>query len=295
MFPSSPKATSLDSVLAVLVLLLGFGACGGRVPVLPPGAPQTAPDLLDAGIRALETGASDEAQLMLQEAIHQLPSLQEAHYYLGLAAMQNSDVGTANRAFSDALLLEPRTQVLQYSRGDIHYNLGAAYASLNRNLEALDQFLRATEVEPMFEKAWLAVANLQLGSNRPEKARATLKRATQRLPRSPDLQLALAELEFDAHETSEALHRIRRVITSLRRPGRAHLLLARARLKLGQAHLALAPLDRYLTSRPTDPAGWRLKGELLDKLGLGESAKEAFARSEELSSHGEPGMSHDGL
>ena len=89
------------------------------------------------GRLALAKGQPGEAIPLLQDAVHDQPTLASAHYYLGLALLVNNNLPSAKMSFSEAIKLTP--------------NLAEAHLALIRlqcQARNFDQALAAAQLVP---------------------------------------------------------------------------------------------------------------------------------------------------
>ncbi|MBM4366937.1 MAG: tetratricopeptide repeat protein, partial [Deltaproteobacteria bacterium] len=112
--------------------------------------------------------------------------------------------GDASRARGALDLLKPLTS--QYpDRAEIPYNIGVAHNILGDDTEARRSWLRATEVDPAFARAWLNLAALSARKGQHEAALASLQAGIRQNPRDVDLRVAAIATQRQLRRYSEAV------------------------------------------------------------------------------------------
>jgi Tfp pilus assembly protein PilF len=271
----SPLGLILPALLATALT----SACSTSPPPGELGLPGDSRELYRYGLAALERGDAQRAVDALRGAVRREPSFQEAQYMLGRAAYETGDLGTSLRAFADALLLSASLPVPPYSPADVHYNLAVVLRATRQQAAAAEQLQQATRLEPDFALAWLRLAELQRERGALEAARSSLAQAVAAAPGLAEAQLLRARVAADAGDDAAAQTALRQAVLYDATLAQAFLELARLHAAAGRPAAALAPLDAYLELRPDDPAAWRLRGEVLEALGLRRTAMAAFDRA----------------
>ncbi len=112
--------------------------------------------------------------------------------------------GDASRARGALELLKPLTA--QYpDRAEIPYNIGVAHNILGDDTEARRSWLRATEVDPSFARAWLNLAALSARKGQHEAALASLQAGIRQNPKDVDLRVAAIATQRQLRRYSEAV------------------------------------------------------------------------------------------
>ena len=120
-------------VLFILLLtLVGLG-CAKKAP--PPPPEPTAQEYFDSGLRAYKMESFQQAAQNFEMAAAKSPSMQDAHYYLGLSYWKLNMLGNAKKSFVEVLNLNPGHLYARESLGILLYR-EANFSEAKRNLEA---------------------------------------------------------------------------------------------------------------------------------------------------------------
>lgn len=125
---------------------------------------------------------------------------------------------------------------------------GQLLMQANQYAAALDRFAQAAHAEPDNALYWFETARAQLALNQPDAARATLERAARLRPHWLPLVSALALID----------------------------------LRQGKGPAALSRVDALLASRPKDPGGLALKGDIELASGQPDAALAAYAEAQRV-------------
>ncbi len=105
-----------------------------------PDASVGAPYML-VGVLYLYMGRPDRAQAPLEKSLALEPALRGARTYLGILALQQTDLDRAETAFKTELAAEPNDQLAVAELGEVRYRQG-------RWADAADQIAKSRTVEP---------------------------------------------------------------------------------------------------------------------------------------------------
>jgi len=107
---------------------------------------------LEIGVKAHNQGKLNEAETIYKNILDKAPSNTDALHLLGVIKHQ---LGNHKEA------IEKITKAIQLKSSAIYYgNLGMAYNALGKDEEAAESFKKALEINPRYEKAYLAHYNL---------------------------------------------------------------------------------------------------------------------------------------
>lgn len=109
--------------------------------------------LLQQGIEFLKVGKIDEAIENLEKVTSLAPNDYRGFNFLGIAYAQKKLYNRAIGALSTAVHLRPDVP-------SIHYNLGLAYQAEGLADKAREQYQRALNIDPIYEKADAALKAL---------------------------------------------------------------------------------------------------------------------------------------
>jgi superkiller protein 3 len=150
---SNIRFASIAAVLWVFVFTLIVGCQPGQQPQMNmPFAPQSAGlQQYVAAVRAYNSGDTERATSLLQEAVKKDPKLTMAHAMLGDMYRTRGDYDLALDEYQAAARLDPYT-------AESHYRLGVAYQLLQKPQDAANSYKRAIELDPNH-----MLANMNLG------------------------------------------------------------------------------------------------------------------------------------
>ena len=222
--------------IPVLLLLLG-----APIPVLHG---QTAPELQQRGIQALEAGQYAAAEQVLTRLVTVHPSA-AAFSYLATAEGAEGKYDQAIAHFRKSIELGNDTP-------SMHYVLGLAYLKVNQSGPGIRELELATTREPNFTAARYALGLALLDAGRPREALVSLQQVRGPLAKNPWMWTSLVRAQFGAGYVDGALKTIDEAANSLSPD--AHMLASLARLCLDhdQAQKARELLENACELAPAD-------------------------------------------
>ena len=153
------KASFLISLIVVLFLMLGQGACSRKKPVnvnadaVAQGG-HTAEEnrtqalaLLDEGKDFYRNDQDEKAAETFAQVIKLDPELAEAHFRLGLAYDAVGKEQEAEGAYKKAIEVYKKHLDESAKDPETHYNMGQAYAGLHLYTEAVREYRQATKLK----------------------------------------------------------------------------------------------------------------------------------------------------
>jgi type IV pilus assembly protein PilF len=214
----------LAFAIACAAILPGCASSGGGK-----GAAQGESErYLRLGYVQLERGQTQEALASAQTAIDRDPKNADAHNFLGLIYMSQSDYPKAAERLKEAVKINPFFT-------DAHNNLGVAYRQLKQYDKALGEFQTA------------------------------LKDKTYKTPEK--IELNLGHLYLDQGVLSEAVNAYERAIGINPNYALGHLALGTAYRKMGREDLAGKQFQKVIQLAPDTPEATRAKQELASGAG----------------------------
>jgi len=158
------------------------------------------------GIAHFKAGRNAEARTALTHAIELDPKFAPSFAYLGMTSVEIGDYNQAIKSYEQALAVDAKLGVVHYLIADVMLKQSNADA----NSQTIETHLsRATELEPNFAPARLALGKLYLRTNRAADAVGQLEQA----------------IKLDAN-LAEAYYQIGRAYTKLKRTADAQNVLA---------------------------------------------------------------------
>lgn len=255
-------AAAAQAALAVL----------GTAPLLPPA-------LKLLGIARLRQGREAAAEALLGRVLQLAPQDEEAAFQLGLHWQRRQQYAQAAACATQGLRAAP------LHRG-LHHLMGLVYCETRRP-EAGEHHLRLALRDAPQEPALLAaLAHALKLQGRMTESAALYEQALALAPDNVDILLGYVQLEELRHEVAHAGALLRRA--QALQPAHISIPLAWVVLKKreGELEAALA-LARAEGARADYPPSlhvkrWYETGEILDKLGRGDEAFEAYAQANRL-------------
>ncbi|MCL5018993.1 MAG: tetratricopeptide repeat protein [Patescibacteria group bacterium] len=119
-----------------------------------PSAGVSSDAVLNEGLNLLKEGRPDEAISVFAGEIRNNPQDWRSYEYLGICYGQMKDYDKSIQAFERALQIES-------SIARLYYNLGEAYRSANREVEAMASFQAALDTDPAYAKANLRLDQMK--------------------------------------------------------------------------------------------------------------------------------------
>lgn len=151
-----------------------------------------------------------------------------------VAMLTTRDSGRARSALE---LLKPMTA--QYPDvAAIPYNMGVAYNILGDETEARRSWLRATEIDPKFAKAWLNLGALSLGKGSADAALSSFQSGIRHAPTDIDLRVAAISAQRALKRYPEAVAEGKSALQMNSRAIELYNQLALVYLETGQIDLA---------------------------------------------------------
>jgi tetratricopeptide (TPR) repeat protein len=268
-------------------------------------ARQLAPDSLEANrgllLSYLQMGRLDDAENIGKESAAKWPKDAELQHWLGLAFFKKAEN-------SEALTALRRSEDIDGSHYDIHFDmalvllsdsnyaeaaiefekavkfdpkvalshvlLGRAYQNTNRSMQAVQQFQEALRLRPDIPLGHyhLGFAYASLGRN--DEAIAEYKRELQWSANNPEVLCHLGHSEVEAGEWDSAIEHLKKATQIDGTNGDAFYDLGKALLLQGDAENAIPALRRSIALKPSDPTPHYQLSRALDKAGQKEEAKQ---------------------
>ena len=218
-----------------------------------------------------------------------------ARYFPSVAALAALDLrdkqpGAARQRFQDFLKLQPNSSGAMLALAELLQREGAPSAEVQKQIEA------AVKAAPVEAGARIALITHHLSLRHAEAAANAAQAATSALPESIELQELLGRCLLQTGQTQQALTAFGKVTTLLPKSPRGHVDLAGAYLQTKQPDLAQRSINRALelepghmqaqalaiavalqraqfntalgiarqmqATRPQDPTGWLLEGDI---------------------------------
>jgi tetratricopeptide (TPR) repeat protein len=154
---------------------------------------------------------------------------------------------------------------------------GWVYERLNKSKPAMDDYLRALELDPEIVEVRLRVAEMLLEDNNPQEALPHLERLIARFPDRPDIMARLGQCRFLQGDSAGARRLLEQAEKKL--PDDAPLLIHLAKLDLQEGHLARAENLSYRVLK-VDPTDTEARYTLVAVLRLQGRSREADAELE---------------
>ena len=212
---------------------------------------KAASEWVSEAIAMLDTGAVEEALVILEQAIAENPEIVELHLAIGDIHRKKGDYERAEMSYEVATEVDPASF-------DAHYFLGLIRQLLGTLLEVVNAYLFSLAIEPENFDANFHIATVYLQLNRPAEAVSYARRATELDSQHQGAWANLAvtyslmrlyEKAVDSYRQAAELGELAEPIT---------LGLADAHIKLEQFERASAVLETQIQQNPSGVAYERL-------------------------------------
>lgn len=207
------------------------------VPAPVPATPAPAPEASAWGVEAPATPGPEAAPA------GRLPAPDQRQLGDAVAMLLTQDPAKAQGALE-------RLQSLQSQHPDvavIHYNLGNAFALLGRTDEARRAWIRATEVEPGYARAWVNLGVLNARNGRPDLALASYQSGLRYAPEALELHAAAVGALREQRRHEEAIAQARAAMKINSKDIRIYNELALVYLDTNKLDLARFVLEKALS------------------------------------------------
>ena len=197
--------------------------------------------------------------------------------YLGRALLEEGKYTLAEVQLQAAVHLRPRDPLG-------YYLLGSVFLANGRRADATLRFARAIEVDPDFAEAYEALGDLLFELGRREEASRILRSGIARLDEASALAClrVLVPEASDPEEFSTALDFLSSGLPSNPEQQALCVRLSQRAIELGNLHDAERIVRRLVELCPGLAAGHQQRGAVLEALGRGKEAMEAYTRAHEL-------------
>lgn len=148
--------------------------------------------------------------------------------------------------------------------------------------DAMDCFVRATEVAPGYFEGWLVVGAMHMRDQQWREAVAALRRAHQLQPERMDTTRAFADALFQTNASEEALPLWQAVVAAQPDDIAASMRLGETRNRLGLHEDELKTYQQALQHAPKSADLWMSLAEAQEDSGRRDEAVQAYARALEI-------------
>jgi cellulose synthase operon protein C len=234
---------------------------------------------LSSGSRENEARALSLLEDVVKDARSASPDeLVQAYTLLGSLHLGRSRISAAERAFGEALKINPKAARALVGLGDSLYRAG-------RYSEAEARFKAATEADPDDLLAKVGVAKSKLALERVQDAGALLKKLRETNPGSPVVAYWFGRVQeaLGAREQAQAAYReVLKVAPAEPASADVYIALAMLQNQEGRAEDAQKTLDSAKQLMPNVPGVWRALGDVAQSQGRYKEALAHFRRAATL-------------
>jgi tetratricopeptide (TPR) repeat protein len=236
-----------------VLLVLGVVAC-----LVLPGCTRDPKVLRERcvsnGNKYFQKGKYKEASILYRRALQFDPKYAEAHYRLGLTAMQLKDLGTAAQSFQRACDLDPANEDAAIHLAEIYVGAYIANPELNKRLlsDAKLSVNRILDRNPKAFDGLRLAADIAVASGDRETAIQRLRDANAVKPWEPDAIVALMQNLLATNQVQEAEAIGRELISRNKTVALAYDLLYYVDVRLGQYDKAEEMLKTKMANLPAD-------------------------------------------
>ncbi|MGH9861903.1 MAG: tetratricopeptide repeat protein [Candidatus Acidiferrales bacterium] len=154
-----------------------------------------------------------------------------------------------------------------------HYNRGALYLQQGEPAQAIEEYRRALELDPVRNSSHALLASALTAAGRLEEAQDSYRRALELEPAEAAHHNNLAALLVRSHRLKEALYHFQKAVElDPQRAATFHFNMGAALLNAGQATEALPPLRQAARSDPAFPVAQFFLGTALIRTSITSSA-----------------------
>lgn len=274
----------MRTTLLALLVLAGCprtGATPAPVEPTPAPAPAPAPSAGEEPSAWGTTPAPAATPTAESAAPSRLPPADQRQLADAVAMLQTQDASKAQIALE-------RLQALQSQHPDvasIHYNVGLALAVLGRSEEARRAWVRATEVDPSYARAWLNLGVLNARNGRSDLALASYQSGLRYAPDALELHAAAIGALREQKRFDEAVAQARAALKINSKALRIYNELALVYLDTGKLDLARFVLEKALSEIEGAAGDAQLHaslGQVFYRQGYPGNALESFKKALDL-------------
>ena len=267
----------MKKVLGLIVLGCLLAACNGEK------------RLFQQAQLATSKGRYEQAMQLYSRLIKKDPQNAAAYANRGLLwerlPVKNAKERAKNRAYAEqdyirSLEINPLPQTFN--------NLGGLYIDMGRNMDAINQFSDALDLEPNYFTARInrAIAEYRMGLT--EAALSDFNQASFIKQEDASLFLNRGLVYFDLGQYEQAIEDFSHLIALEPQNARAYLERARALSKFGYPADAYADLEQAVALKPSYALAYYYMGDLMFRKGEAETALGLLVKSKELASRYAP-------
>jgi tetratricopeptide (TPR) repeat protein len=255
--------------------VLGCATFGGRGAA--PAEAAAGRELCQKGVAAMERGHWQQAEVLLQQALHASPDDPETQRYLAEALWHRGAAEEAMTHMAAAISLDPSDPQLSVRGGEMSLALGAT----DKALAFADDAIR---LDPKQARAWALRGRAFRRVNQTDRAMADLQRALELAPNDTGVLLDVAVLYRERRQPARALstvHHLLDVYPPGDEPQTALVLEGMVLLDLQRPHHAAESL--LAAARRGPPSAELLYRLAQAQWGAGKYAEATLAAKEALS------------
>ena len=234
---------------------------------------------LSSGTREKEARAVQLLEAVIGDAKNASPDeLVSAYTLLGSVHLGRSRISAAEKAFGDALKINPKAARALIGLGDSLYRAG-------RYSEAQARFEAGTSADPDDLVAKVGVAKSKLALERVQEASALIKKLREAQPKSPLVGYWYGRTQeaLGARDLAQAAYRdVLKVAPADPASADVYIALATLQTQQGRPEEAQKTLDAAKDVMPTVPGVWRALGDVAQAQGRYKEALVHFQRAATL-------------
>jgi tetratricopeptide (TPR) repeat protein len=181
----TPAVASRPGSLIAGLLCAFLAASAHAFPALQDPSTAAMEHQFQQALAAQDQGDLDRAESLLRDLHNHHPGIFQLDETLGLLLVSRGNVAGALPLLQSATQEQPSSDVA-------HVNLGAAYFTLQRNKQALQEYIVAARLNPNNPATQQGLGELLLDEGHPDQAANAFTAALVARPGNPDLELSLA-------------------------------------------------------------------------------------------------------
>ena len=227
--------------------------------------------LYDQAGKALDDGNTNQAIILYEELIQQVPDSVEARTNLGAALAQQGRYDDARKQYRQALARDPHNETVLLDLALAFYKQ-ADFSQARSQLETLHK------LHPANRQALYLLADCDLRLGKFQDTIALVEPAYDAHPDDPALDYILSKALIQDGQTQKGAAVIDRILRN-GNPAVAGLLMGAAQEAAGDHKTAVATIHKALELNPDIPGGWTIYGKALLQNGQREESATALRRA----------------
>ncbi len=220
-----------------------------------------------------DRGNYETAQEQFSRAYDLNPRYHDAYFFVGRTAFEQEDEQTALKIFRHVLDYQP-------DRGDYRFFMARALETAGRTSQALDEYRKATAVDPAYgianPRVYIYRGRLLTKLGYPSEGRRDIARALELAPELVEAQLAMGETNYEDRNYDAAIENYQKALKNEPDHPTAQYNLGMSLIFAGKESDGAKRLQLAIKFGYKNPEVYRTLGYLYKELGQRSLARESF-------------------